>query len=83
MGQDLLLVMLSINQYQPLFLVSVLVISERCKDIVISALIMSFLVIITSLINRFIVIEKVLIFIDNQNQKVDIISVSVIGTYLK
>ena len=43
-------VMISINQYQPLFLVSVSVISERCKDIVISVLIMSIIVIITSLI---------------------------------
>ena len=73
MGQDFLLVMINTNQYQSLFLVSVSAISERCKDIVISTLIMSFLVNI-HIIDRFIVIEKVLTFIENQNQKVDIIS---------
>ena len=56
---------LDICQYQPLFLLSVSVISERCNCIVICVLIMSFLVIMTSLISFMIliIIEKMLILI--------------------
>ena len=63
-----------ISHYWPLFLVSILVISENVTDIVTSVLIMSFFVIITSLIVFMIpiIIEKMLIFIEIRNQKASI-----------
>ena len=63
--------------YQPLFQVSVSVISKDVTNIVINILIMLFLVIITSLIAFMIlaIIEKMRIFIERiRNKKVDIIS---------